>query len=231
MMQFMKKVTLASALINEIQHSVIPWPCKDTAWGSPVSSGSSNAFPGLSLVLGRMSQRWGEPCSLTSGCWGQDCGGDGMLVLHTKVMYNPICYNHWETSSLTGELSEPPGWQHRPVGSWLRRGFVERGWWLQYLDKFRGQLLVLVLASHHFTQDSVEKSHKPSKLSRKENEAENPAPLINYVQVGWAGKNALKCEVLSILWLWVPKRPSSSSSGFFFSWRFFSRGGGQIPCA
>lgn len=61
---------------------------------------------------------------------------------------------------------------------------MERGWWLQYLDKFRGQLLVLVLASHHFTQDSVEKSHKPSKLSRKENEAENPAPLINYVQVG-----------------------------------------------
>lgn len=49
---------------------------------------------------------------------------------------------------------------------------------------FGGHSLVLVLASHHFIQDSAEKSHKTNKLSRKENEAENPAPLINYVQVG-----------------------------------------------
>ena len=132
-MQFTKKVTLVSALINEIQHLVIPWSCKHMAWESLVSSGSSNrpvwvlpTFPGLceqhwlSLVLSRTfpcasgtSQPAAVGRALLANVWvlgpwmmglGLWWGWDAYAVYEPqqKVIYNPICYNHWKTSSLTG---------------------------------------------------------------------------------------------------------------------------------
>lgn len=83
---------------------------------------------------------------------------------------------------LVGDISRwDAGWW------WPGRRFVGRGCWLCCWDSLTvcsGHSLVLVLASHRFRQGSAEKSHQPTKLSRKESEAENPAPLINYAQVG-----------------------------------------------
>lgn len=145
-MQFTKKVTLVSALINEIQHLVTPWSCKDMAWESLVSLGSSNGpvqvlptFPGLceqhwhSLVLSRTfpcasgtSQPPAVGRALLANVWvlhpwvtglGLWWGRDAYAVYEPqqKVIYNPICYNHQKTSSLTGRRAFTC--QNPPVGN------------------------------------------------------------------------------------------------------------------